>query len=45
MQFMKINIGEEQYLAAQKNSPETLTELFNNTEKLWNKGIQGNIES
>ena len=45
MQFIKINISEEQYEAATKNSSNKLKELFDNTEKLWDKGIQGNIES
>ena len=45
VQFIKINIGEQQYEAATRNSPEKLTQLFDNIEKLWNKGIQGNIES
>ena len=45
VQFIKINIGEQQYKAATRNSPEKLTQLFDNIEKLWNKGIQGNIES
>ena len=45
VQFIKINISEQQYEAATRNSPEKLTQLFDNIEKLWNKGIQGNIES
>ena len=43
-QFIKINIGKEQYEAAVINQPQKLTELFHNTEKLWDKGIQGNTE-
>ena len=44
IQFIKINIGQEQYEAAQEQSPEKLAELFNNTERLWDRGIQGNNE-
>ena len=44
VQFIKINIGEEAYEAAQKNSINGLVELMKNTEKLWDKGIQGNID-
>ena len=44
VQFIKINIGQEKYEKAKKDSPENLTLLFNNTEKLWDKGIQGNIQ-
>ena len=43
VQFIKINIGEVAYEAAQKNSINALVELMKNTEKLWDKGIQGNI--
>ena len=42
-QFIKINIGEQAYEAAQKNSINGLVELLKNTEKLWDKGLQGNI--
>ena len=42
-QFIKINIGEQQYQDAIKNQPRKLNELFDNTEKLWDKGIRGNI--
>ena len=42
VQFIKINIGQEAYELAQKQSPQNLELLFDNTEKLWNKGIQGN---
>ena len=41
VQFLKINIGEESYKAAQENSINKLVELMQNTEKLWDKGIQG----
>ena len=41
-QFMKINISEQAYQAAQKNSINGLVELMQNTEKLFDKGIQGN---
>ena len=43
-QFIKINIGQQAYEAAQKNSIQGLVELLQNTERLWDKGIQGNIE-
>ena len=42
VQFIKINIGEFSYKSAQENSIDKLTELMQNTEKLWDKGIQGN---
>ena len=41
-EFMKINIGHQVYQAAQKNSINGLLELMQNTEKLFDKGIQGN---
>ena len=41
IQFIKINIGEEQYQLALRQSPDKLQEFFNHTEKLWNRGIQG----
>ena len=40
IQFIKINIGEEAYRVAEGNPK--LIELIENTEKLWDKGIQGN---
>ena len=43
-QFIKINIGQQAYEAAQKNSIQGLVELLQNTERLWDKGIQGNIK-
>ena len=42
IQFIKINIGKAAYKAAEENSIDGLTELIRNTEKLWDKGIQGN---
>ena len=42
IQFIKINIGEQAYKAAEENSIDGLTDLIINTEKLWDKGIQGN---
>ena len=42
-QFIKINIGEEAFERAQRHSLQGLVELLINTEKLWDKGIQGNI--
>ena len=42
VQFLKINIGEEAYTLAQNNSINGLVELMQNTEKLFDKGIQGN---
>ena len=44
VQFIKTNIGEEAYEAAQKNSISGLIELMKNTEKLWDKGIQGGVD-
>ena len=41
-QFIRINIGEEAFQAAQKNSIQGLVELIQNTEKLWDRGIAGN---
>ena len=41
VQFLKINIGEEVYKLAQNNSINGLVELMQNTEKLFDKGIQG----
>ena len=43
IQFIKINIGEEAYKAAEENSLDGLADLIQNTEKLWDRGIQGNI--
>ena len=43
IQFIKINIGEQAYKAAEENSIDSLADLIRNTEKLWDKGIQGNI--
>ena len=43
-QFIKINIGEQAYEAAQKNSINGVVELLKNTEKLWDKGLQGKID-
>ena len=40
IQFLKINIGQEAYDAATTNSINGLAELMQNTEKLWDKGIQ-----
>ena len=40
IQFIKINIGEVAYEAAQKNSINGLVELLKNTELLWDRGIQ-----
>ena len=40
VQFVKINIGEEAYVAAEENP--NLADLLENTEKLFDKGIQGN---
>ena len=41
VEFLKINIGQEAYALAQKNSIKGLAELLQNTEKLFDKGIQG----
>ena len=41
-QFIRINIGEGAFQAAQKNSIQGLVELIQNTEKLWDRGIAGN---
>ena len=41
-QFIRINIGEAAYQHAQIHGIEQLVELMNNTEKLFDKGIQGN---
>ena len=43
VEFIKINIGEQAYESAKKNSLEGLTNLLQNTEALWDRGIQGNI--
>ena len=43
VQFIKINIGEVAYEAAQKNSIDGLVELMKNTEELQDRGIQGGI--
>ena len=40
-EFLKINIGEEAFKLAQQNSINALVELLQNTEKLFDKGIQG----
>ena len=42
IQFIKINIGEAAYKAAEESSIDGLAELIRNTEKLWDRGIQGN---
>ena len=41
-EFIKINIGEQAYEAAKRDSLEGLTKLLQNTEILWDRGIQGN---
>ena len=43
MHFIKINLGKGIYEQAQKNSIQKLVELVKNTEKIFDKGIQGNI--
>ena len=43
VEFIKINIGEEAYESAKRNSLEGLTNLLKNTEKIWDRGIQGGI--
>ena len=42
-QFIRINIGEEAYQAAQKHNIQGLIDLLQNTEKVWDRGISGNI--
>ena len=42
VEFLKINIGQEVYNNAQKHSLKGLSELLQNTEKLFDKGVQGN---
>ena len=42
-EFIKINIGERAYEAAKRTSIDGLTDLLNNTEKLWDRGIQGGV--
>ena len=44
VEFIKINIGEESYTQAQKRSLKGLAELLENTEKLFDKAIQGNVD-
>ena len=44
VQFIKINIGEVAYEAAKNNSIDGLVELMKNTEKLWDRGIQGGVD-
>ena len=41
-QFIRINIGEGAFQAAQKNNIQALVELIKNTEALWDKGLAGN---
>ena len=41
-QFIRINIGEGAFQAAQKNNISGLVELIKNTETLWDRGIAGN---
>ena len=40
IQFLKVSIGEEQYINAQKDKIILLSELLNNLETLFDKGIQ-----
>ena len=42
VQFVKINIGEEAYVAAERGTLNALGDLLENTEKLFDRGIQGN---
>ena len=42
IQFIRINIGEDNFQAAQKNRIQQLTNLIENTEKVWDRGISGN---
>ena len=42
-EFIKINIGEQAYESAKRNSLEGLANLLQNTEKLWDRGIQGGV--
>ena len=41
-QFIRINIGEASFQAAQQNNLQGLTQLLKNTEALWDRGIAGN---
>ena len=43
--FVKINIGEAAYEKAREDSPDGLVKLLENTEEIWDKGIQGAINS
>ena len=43
IEFIKINIGEEAYEKARQDSLDGLTKLLQNTEILWDRGIQGGI--
>ena len=43
IQFIKINIGEKSWKKAEETETDRLNELIKNTEKIWNRGIQGNI--
>ena len=45
VEFIKINIGNEAYEAAKRDSLDGLTKLLHNTEILWDRGIQGAIRS
>ena len=42
IQFIRINIGEEAFQSAQKNSIQGLCRLVQTTEKVWDRGVSGN---
>ena len=45
VEFIKINIGEAAYEKARTDSLEGLAKLLQNTEILWDRGIQGGVNT
>ena len=41
VEFIKINLGEEAYKKSKEDSLDGLAKLLQNTEILWDRGIQG----